>query len=342
MSSAAVQASLFDAIELVSPGSLIPICIPPGPDGTADLTPQWLSIRYGFDVDSLWLETDVVDPETRNVIYSIYVQPEMLDNNARVWKLKPGRYRVYGLSESMNASTVLLTPRSSSTLCTEVPLLYRVKIEPGVRVSIDLSDSSDDEGRPSLPPIRSSAKRPSPSSSQDSHRTTPLIIPSQSTKLKNILPSLRSLGSMPGSKSILKKLNYDSIRTENVDFLPPSFNEDVIFILPPTLPSAVQKNAKSMEGMDKRYDGHMWTKTMTTNISNTLGLSFRSSNCVGHLQCHNPDCGFLHRPGRAPRVNEVEFEGSSKDAFPIADAPSPTSATVCKRSAKNLLLCSLL
>ena len=109
MSSAAVHAPLFDAIKLVSLGSLIPTCIPTGPDGTFDLTPQWLSIRYGFDVDSLWLETDVVDPETRNVLYSIYVQPETLDNNARVWKLKPGRYRVYGLSKSMNASTVLLT-----------------------------------------------------------------------------------------------------------------------------------------------------------------------------------------------------------------------------------------
>ena len=330
MSSADVHAPLFDAIELVSPGSLIPTCIPTGPDGTADLTPQWLSIRYGFDADSLWLETDVVDPETRNVLYSLYVQPVMLDNNARVWKLKPGRYRVFGLSESMNASTVLLTPRNSSTLCTEAPLLSRVKIEPGLRVSIDLSDSSDDEGRPSHPSIRSSAKRPSPSSSQDSRRTTPFLIPSQTRKLISILPSLRSLGSMPGSKSVLKKLNYDSIRTENVDFLPPSFNGDVIFILPPTLPSAVQKNAKSMEGMDKRYDGHMWTKTMTTNISNTLGLSFRSSNCVGHLQCHNPKCGFLQRPERASGVNEVEFEGSSKDAFPVAYAPPPTSTIVCK------------
>jgi hypothetical protein len=162
MSSAAVQAPLFDAIELVSPGSLIPTCIPTGPDGTVDLTPQWLSIRYGFDADSLWLETDVVNQETQNVLYSLYVQAVTLDNNARVWKLKPGRYRVFGLSESMNASIVLLTPHSSSTLCTEAPLLSRVKIEPGLRISIDLSDSSDDEERPSHPSIRYSAKRPSP------------------------------------------------------------------------------------------------------------------------------------------------------------------------------------
>jgi hypothetical protein len=154
----------------------------------------------------LWLETDVVDPETQNVLYSLYVQPVTLDNNARVWKLKPGRYRLFGLSESMNATTVLLTPCSSSTLCTEAPLLSCVKIEPDVRVSIDLSDSSDNERRPSHPSIRSSAKRPSPSSSQDSRRTTPSLIPLQTTKLINILPSLRSMGSMPGSKSVLKKL----------------------------------------------------------------------------------------------------------------------------------------
>jgi hypothetical protein len=105
MSSAAVQAPLFDVIEFVSPGFPIPTCIPTGPDGTVDLTPQWLSIRYAFDVDSLWLETYVIDLKTQNVLYSLYVQPVTLNNNARVWKLKPRRYRVFGLSDSMNAIT---------------------------------------------------------------------------------------------------------------------------------------------------------------------------------------------------------------------------------------------
>ena len=71
MSSDVVQAPVFDAIEFVSLGFLIPTCIPTGLDGTANLTPQWLSICYGFATNSLWLETDVVDPETQNVIYSL-------------------------------------------------------------------------------------------------------------------------------------------------------------------------------------------------------------------------------------------------------------------------------
>ena len=183
MASSALDVLCLDVIEFVSPGSLIPMCIPPGPSGTADITPQWLSIRFGFDADSLWLGTDVLDPNSQKVLYSIYVQPDTLDNNARVWILKPGRYRVYGLSESIrNASTVLLTPRSSSTMCTEPPLLSRVKIEPDQRVSIDLTDTSDDEGRPSIPPIRPTNNRPSPSSSHDSRRTIPSILPSQSTE----------------------------------------------------------------------------------------------------------------------------------------------------------------
>ena len=36
--------------------------------------------------------------------------------------------------------------------------------------------------------------------------------------------------------------------------------------------------AKSMQGLDKRYDDHVWTKTM--NITNEFDMSFRYSSCV--------------------------------------------------------------
>ena len=60
------------------------------------------------------------------------------------WLLKPGKYRVYGVSESMlECSTELLTPRESSTVSIERPVLSKVKIEPGLHTIYELSDDSD-------------------------------------------------------------------------------------------------------------------------------------------------------------------------------------------------------
>ena len=86
---------------------------------------------------------------------------------------------------------------------------------------------------------------------------------------------------MLGRKSVLKLLNYSTLKTVYADFLPPCFDGDVIF--PPVNASASTSKAKAMDGMDKQYDGHVWTKTQSTNITNNLRLTFRSSICVGHL-----------------------------------------------------------
>lgn len=147
---------------------------------------------------------------------------------------------------------------------------------------------------------------------------------------------------MHGSKNILKKLDFKSMdRKFNVPSLPPSFNGDVIYILPPALLSSVHKNAKSIEEMDKRYDGHLWTRTMTTNMSTTFGLTFRYSYSVGHLQCHN--CAFLERSDRATKVNKMEFEGITKVLFVVGEVPLTTSTLVskiCKEPPLRVALCT--
>jgi hypothetical protein len=90
-----------------------------------------------------------------------------------------------------------------------------------------------------------------------------------------------------GKKNILKKIDYTLIRHERVEYLPAVFDGAVIFELPPAGHTAVRSQAKSMQGMDKRYDGHVWTKTITTNITNDFGLSFRSSACVAITRTAN-------------------------------------------------------
>lgn len=188
--------------------SLPPICIAMGVDGVAEITPSWLGIRFGYNASSLWLENKVLDPVTRKVQYSVVAEPITLENNATMWKLQPGQYHLFGLTESViNASTVLLTPRSSSTISTVVSLFPRVKSAPGLEVRIDISNSSDDEKKSSVQSRRPSSMLLPPSShSENTLKSTPSSLPSpQTPKPKHILPSLQRLGSMSRNKTILKK-----------------------------------------------------------------------------------------------------------------------------------------
>ena len=68
----------------------------------------------------------------------------------------------------------------------------------------------------------------------------------------------RFLGSqMPDSKNVLKKLDYNCLKIEEVNYLPPRFDGPCMFVLPLVGASSSQAKAKSIEGMDKRYDGHV-------------------------------------------------------------------------------------
>ena len=97
-----------------------------------------------------------------------------------------------------------------------------------------------------------------------------------------------------------------------------------------------------MDGMDKRYDGHVWTKSQTNNISNALGFVFRLSNCVGHLECQNPYCDYLQRVHRTSSINDTKFVGFTKEPFPIG-GPVPTFSTlvckICKEPPKCIAPC---
>jgi hypothetical protein len=91
---------------------------------------------------------------------------------------------------------------------------------------------------------------------------------------------LRHLASFPGSRNEVASINYNKIAYHKVQYLPPLYNGDVIFELPPSRVSAsTSKNA--MDSMDKRFDGHTWCHTITSNIHNNQGLTFRKSLYVG-------------------------------------------------------------
>jgi hypothetical protein len=80
----------------------------------------------------------------------------------------------------------------------------------------------------------------------------------------------------PHSSNELRSLDYNKIDIQYVSSLPITFNDDIIFELPPIcLPTG---HSKQMQGMDN-YDGHVWWKVKTSNIKNNFGLGFRSTRC---------------------------------------------------------------
>jgi hypothetical protein len=228
----------------------------------------------------------------------------------------------------MAASTEILTPRSSSTCTIQTPLPrdVKVKLELGletpivknVRVQSVITLSSNEEGSPSKPQSQVIVDGIAP-------KVYPL-----SQETISILPLLKQLPTRRGRKIILKKIDYSVIRHKRVEYLHVVFDGSVIFELPPVGHTAARSHAKSMHGMDKRYDGHVWTKTITTNITNDFGLSFRFSACVGHLRCNNKDCEYLNRRPRIFQVNETEFEGCTLQAFVVDQTPPTESTLVCK------------
>ena len=240
----------------------------------------------------------------------------------------------------MSIPTQLVIPHQSSNCTMTPPPTVRVKIEPGIQVVIDLSESSEDDAPHAPPPLVS----PIPEAQPPLHASlSPLCMPalkslraSSLVQSQCIVQSLRKLTQMLGRKNILKRLEYDKIKTMDVEFLPPTYDSDVLFVLPAMSSSSLHSKAK-------RYDGHIWTKTVTTNISNVLDLSFWSSSCVGHLCCENPHCEYLGRAYRTSSYNDTKFEGVTKEPFSVG-GPPPFGSTlvykICKMPPKCVALCS--
>jgi hypothetical protein len=82
-----------------------------------------------------------------------------------------------------------------------------------------------------------------------------------------------------------------------------------------------------MDGMDKRFNGHTWCRTITFNIHDNQGLTFRKSLCVGQLVCNNKSCDFF---SRSSKRNETEWSSRTNTPFKLGYLPPPNSILVCK------------
>jgi len=55
-----------------------------------------------------------------------------------------------------------------------------------------------------------------------------------------------------------------------------------------SLPPNAQ-NSSQMQSRDKKYDGHVLCKVITTKIKNSFRLNFKKVRCLSHLHCVHDD-----------------------------------------------------
>ena len=130
MAATAITKAPLDMAILCGTGNLIPVLFCIEDIGTAIVTGLWLSLCFQFQEESIHIEEEVFENDTGEVSHTISQLSFPNDSNGKVWFLLPGKFVVYGLTESqMAASTVLLTPRRSSTCTMETPAADPVDVE---------------------------------------------------------------------------------------------------------------------------------------------------------------------------------------------------------------------
>jgi hypothetical protein len=131
----------------------VPVSFPKSNDGLALVTFLRLSLRFRLSEEFMYIDEEVFDAHSGELIHTIGQSP-VSEGDSKHWLLKPGRYRVYGVSDLvMAASTELVTPHRSSTGTVHLTLATRVKVEKGDEVINILSDDSDGNSPAIAPPI---------------------------------------------------------------------------------------------------------------------------------------------------------------------------------------------
>lgn len=145
------------------------------------------------------------------------------------------------------------------------------------------------------------------------------------TEITSVVDILKRLGSNSGASSLLKDIDFQGIAKRYVRYLPREFNGDILFEFQPILMST-SGSISLLAGMDRRYDGHVWTQTKTTNIRNTDLIKFRYAHCVGHLRCGNSLCSHVRNHGRP---NETSWDGVSTNPLAVGSLEEQRASLIC-------------
>jgi hypothetical protein len=146
------------------------------------------------------------------------------------------------------------------------------------------------------------------------------------TSCSSIYELVVAIGNQPNARCILKTVDLVLFPHHTVKYLPRQYNGDAIFELPAIM--APKDGATGwLDGMDRKFDGHAWTKTQTTNIScSKSDLLFKYVKCMGHLRCMNEECSHFLRSGEH---NDLYWDGSFSEVLvPRPEPPVPSKCTL--------------
>lgn len=127
--------------------------------------------------------------------------------------------------------------------------------------------------------------------------------------IKKLAPSIKLAQDFQKVKSFVSVLE-----------LPRTFDGDVLFELPS------EPFSTRTRGLESRFDGHVWTDPITTNISLFPGV-VRRKYCGGHLKCCNLSCSFLLRCGVS---NEEQWQGRLKKVCRVGMETNTVGSLVCR------------
>ena len=132
-----------------------------------------------------------------------------------------------------------------------------------------------------------------------------------------LVHALKSFKSNRNSRFDLTALNFYRLDVHDVEYLPPSFYGDILFILPLVNMSVFSAYGRSMDDMDKMCNKHHWCTIKTTNIQNNFGPSLRCSFRVGNLWCRKKYCNCMHH--NRSIHNYIKWIGATSILFFVED-----------------------
>ena len=220
---------------IYSNGKGVPISFPLGNDRIALVTSLRLSLRFQMSEEFIFIDEEVYDAQPGYLIHTIG-QSLVCDEASMQWLPNFGRYRIYGVSDLvMAASTELVTSHHSSTGTIQLIPATHVKVEHVVElITILNNDSYGSFPTVALPMTSPLVNSPLPDSSQKSPIPLSHLPPHIGhQKYLSVVDSLKRIRALKGVRNVFKTLDFDSLDIQRVQFLPLTFNGNVLFELPP-------------------------------------------------------------------------------------------------------------
>jgi hypothetical protein len=128
-------------------GQNTPLVLQIAEDGQAREYVHVLQARFGFHLSSIYIEEKVLS-ESSEVDRSI-LQLRFCDNEGHHWVLHPGRYKAFGLTAALMATSTNLLSMPSDMSSVQPPLFHSVKLE----CPDDLIHLSSDSSKGELPNV---------------------------------------------------------------------------------------------------------------------------------------------------------------------------------------------